>query len=167
MVGAVATTVLIILEVKLLGGCFVCPIASALLKSLSASSARTITLCHSTLQAYAQGIHYPSHLLIMMGWYEGKWWLRRVSGENLTCNSEQMESILEHALTVHHFNFYIPDDLQTSSGIVKGASMKGLLYARPVGGSRGALDEFIGTPLILIVACNWKFNSNILKRWRE
>lgn len=30
--------------------------------------------------------------------------------------------ILKRALTVHHFNFYVPEDLQTTSGIVRVAT---------------------------------------------
>ena len=53
-----------------------------------------------------------------MGWYDGKWWLRQTEGEGLDCTGQQRESILEHALTVHHFNFYVPNEMNTTSGIV-------------------------------------------------
>ena len=69
-------------------------------------------------EAYRRGLHYPQYQFILMGWYEGEWWLRQTEEEGLNCTGKQRESILEHALTVHHFNLYVPDEIQTTSGIV-------------------------------------------------
>ena len=69
------------------------------------------------MQAYHAGLSYPKDLLIMMGWYLDEWWLTQT--EDLNCTAEQRESIMEHALTVHHFNFMIDDDMETTSGIVR------------------------------------------------
>ena len=70
------------------------------------------------MQAFRRGLHYPSHLLIMAGWNEGKWWLKQTEEEGLNCTGKQRESIFEHALFVHNFDFYVPDEMQTTSGIV-------------------------------------------------
>jgi hypothetical protein len=68
-------------------------------------------------QAHAQGIRYPSHLFIMMGWYKDEWWFDE-HADNISCSSADRESVLEYALTVLHFNFHIQDDISTTSGIV-------------------------------------------------
>lgn len=70
------------------------------------------------LQAFKRGLHYPGRLIIFMGWYQGRWWEKQVDAENLTCTPQERSSILEHALTVHHFNFAFADDMETTSGIV-------------------------------------------------
>lgn len=66
-------------------------------------------------QAYEKNMKYPRFLIILMGWYEGKWWLRE---SDESCSSKEREEILEYALSVHHFTYRIPNNLTTTSGIV-------------------------------------------------
>ena len=68
------------------------------------------------IQAYRRGLRYPRHLFIFMAWYQGRWWLRR--DENETCTAEERETVLLHALLVHHFNFEVPDDYNTTTRLV-------------------------------------------------
>ncbi len=75
-----------------------------------------IAIARSLTQAYRADLHYPGHLIILMGWYLEDWWMMQT--EDLNCSAEERESIMNYALAVHHFNFLIPEDVQTTSGIV-------------------------------------------------
>ena len=68
------------------------------------------------IQAYRRGLRYPSHFIIFMGWYQGRWWLRQDGSE--TCTAEERETIMQYFITVHHYNFLVPDDRNTTTGLV-------------------------------------------------
>ena len=71
------------------------------------------------MQAYHRGIHYPKHIVMILGRAPRRnWWRQEVPG--LTCTAGQRESVLPSslAITENHFLEEKDNNITATSGIV-------------------------------------------------
>ena len=58
------------------------------------------TLCSLVvIQAFKRRWQYPQYVFIVYGWYREQWWYP-VETDNITCNSSQMEQVIERSLII-------------------------------------------------------------------
>ena len=51
------------------------------------------------IQAFKRGWQYPQYVYLFYGWYRDQWWFP-VKEDNITCNSSQMEQVIERSLII-------------------------------------------------------------------
>ena len=76
-----------------------------------------ITLINVFVQAYKQGIIYPRYLFLFYGWYSDQWWIGS-EDDNISCTTEQMETVIGPALAPIQDEFISNCSRSTSTGIV-------------------------------------------------
>ena len=71
------------------------------------------------MQAYAQGIRYPTHMLITYGWYSNGWWKGAATSSQYNCTDEERASVLLYTLAPIIQESYTDLTAEDESGIVR------------------------------------------------
>ena len=78
----------------------------------------SLPLC-KPMQAYAQGIHYPTHMLITYGWYGSGWWKGEATSSQYNCTDEERASVVPYTLAPRIQESYTDLTAEDESGIVR------------------------------------------------
>ncbi len=78
---------------------------------------------HACIQAYQQGVFYPYHQFVILGWYGSQWWIGGEATQEYLlseygCTVEHREKALAYSLSVLQDEFASNYSKVVDSGIV-------------------------------------------------